>query len=436
MKVSIVGVGYVGLTSGICFAEIGHQVTCIDIDSQRIQNLKNGVMPIYEPGLFDLLQRNSKAGRLSFSSTYESLKDAEFVFLAVGTPCLEAGGTNLEYLENAISQISEELSSGVVIVIKSTVPPGTADKIRERLKKLVNKEFFLVSNPEFLREGSAVSDFMRPDRVVVGYRDQQALELMEELYSPLLRQGNPLHGVSNLSAELSKYAANAFLATKISFINEMAKLCELIGADIEEVRTVLKSDPRIGKHFLYPGPGFGGSCFPKDIDSLIFLTEKLEFDLQIVSATKRVNQEQKIFLLQKIKRHFNSLEGKIFALWGVAFKPETDDIREAPAIALVDALVAGKAKVQFYDPVAADNFTKLASKRWGGDVVCFDDKINCLTNTHALIIMTEWREFKNPNWSQLKESLVEPVIFDARNIYHPQKVKKSGFTYYGIGRCP
>ena len=434
MKVSMVGVGYVGLASGTCFAEIGHQVTCIDIDRQKIENLKNGLLPIYEPGLSELLERNIKGGRLKFTSSYESIKEAQFVFLAVGTPSQKAGETNLEYLENALLHIVEELSSETVIVIKSTVPPGTADQMREKLKKIMDKEFYLVSNPEFLREGSAVNDFMRPDRVVIGHKGRKAFDLMEELYAPLLRQGNPLYSVSNLSAELSKYAANAFLATKISFINEMARLCESIGADIEEIRAVLKSDPRIGKHFLYPGPGFGGSCFPKDIDSLIFMAENLGIDLQIISATKRVNQTQKIFLLEKIKDHFDSLEDKIFALWGVAFKPETDDIREAPAIALVDALVAHKAKVHFYDPVAADNFTHLARKRWNKNVFCHNDKISCLSHAHALIIMTEWREFKNPNWDRLKESLVMPVIFDARNIYHPKKVKDAGFTYYGIGR--
>ena len=291
-----------------------------------------------------------------------------------------------------------------------------------------------MSNPEFLKEGAAVNDFMRPDRVVIGHKDEKAFALMEELYSPLIRQGNPVHSVSNLSAELSKYAANAFLATKISFINEIARLCESVGADIEEVRTVLKSDSRIGGHFLYPGPGFGGSCFPKDIDSLVFMAENLGVDLQIVQATKRVNETQKVFILQKIKHHFDNLEGKTFAIWGVAFKPETDDIREAPAIALVDALIALKAKVHFYDPVAADNFSNLSRDRWDGDVLRHNDKISCLTEAHALIIMTEWREFKNPNWDKLKELLIEPVIFDARNIYQPEKVKNAGFNYYGVGR--
>ena len=430
----MVGVGYVGLTSGTCLAEIGHHVTCIDIDRQKIEDLNNAHMPIYEPGLLELLERNTKAERLKFASSYESVGDAQFVFLAVGTPSHEAGGANLEYLENALSRIAGKIAPGTVIIIKSTVPPGTAGKIREKLKKLTDKEFFLVSNPEFLREGSAINDFMRPDRVVIGHKEQKAFDLMEELYSPLLRQGNPLHSVSNVSAELSKYAANAFLATKISFINEMARLCESIGADIEEVRTVLKSDPRIGKHFLYPGPGFGGSCFPKDIDSLVFIAENLGVDLQIVSATKRVNQAQKILLLQKIKRHFDSLEDKVFAIWGVAFKPETDDVRESPAIALVDALIAHKAKIHFYDPVAANNFAKFGQGRWSNNVFRHDDKISCLSQAHALIIMTEWREFKNPNWDKLKELLVAPVIFDARNIYHPQKVKKAGFTYYSVGR--
>ena len=444
MKVSMVGSGYVGLVSATCFAEFGHQVTCIDIDSQKIQCLKNGQSPIFEPGLSDLLQRNIAAGRLHFSTDYSSVAEADFTFLAVGTPTAEDGqSTNLEYLHKAMDSVIREASSGAIVVVKSTVPVGTMDDIQAQLKAKTPKKIFLLNNPEFLREGQAVNDFMNPDRIIIGHgrlseEDEEGMDLamskIEELYLPLMHDGRPIYRMSYPSAELSKYASNAFLATKISFINEMSRLCDLTGADIEEVRRGMASDVRIGSHFLEPGPGYGGSCFPKDIRALRQMTD---LALDIVTATERVNECQKTLMFEKIKRAYSGdLAGRCFAFWGVAFKPDTNDIRESPAISMVEALVKAGATVRFYDPAAMDNFVREGQgrKNWEERVFPCGDKMDCLAKADGLVLMTKWREFKNPDWPKVKRALRAPLVFDTHNIYSPRQLTEAGFQHHCFGR--
>lgn len=356
MKVSVIGTGYVGLVSGTCFAEIGHQVTCIDIDPKKIAMLKAGECPIYEPGLTDLLERNIESERLQFSTSYESVCDARAVFLAVGTPSSDDGQADLKYLKAATISVAKEISDGAIIVIKSTVPVGTHKMVKDLVAQNTTKRFSVVNNPEFLKEGTAVEDFMRPDRVVIGHVEKEAADAMAELYAPLVRQGNPIFMMSNVSAEMTKYAANCFLATKISFINEIAKLCDLTGADVNEVRKGIASDQRIGKHFLYPGPGYGGSCFPKDVKALIHTAKEHGMELKIVQATEDVNDAQKLRVFEKIKSHEVNLENKTFAFWGAAFKANTDDVRESSSIYMAKELVKAGAKVKIFDPVATKNF--------------------------------------------------------------------------------
>jgi UDPglucose 6-dehydrogenase len=433
LKVVMIGTGYVGLVSGTCFAEIGHHVTCIDIDPKKIEILEKGESPIYEPGLTDLLKRNIKSKRLKFSTGYEDVKTADAIFLAVQTPSSDNGSADLRYLKNAAAQVAKELRDGAVVVIKSTVPVGTGQQIREVIATQTSKQFYLVNNPEFLKEGSAVEDFMRPDRVVIGHDSEKAMEMMEELYAPLVRQGNPIYSMSNLSAEMTKYAANCFLATKISFINEIAKLCDLSGADIEEVRKGISSDQRIGKHFLYPGPGYGGSCFPKDVKALMYTAEQLGMNLKIVDACEEVNEAQKTRMFEKMRDHFKGdLAGKTFAFWGVAFKANTDDVREASAIAMSEALLKAGAKVKFYDPVASANFLKVVNNAEG--ITSHDDMYAVLDGCDGVVTMTEWREFKNPDFSELKKRLRSKVIFDARNLFDTDKALEAGFAYYAIGK--
>ncbi|MCO4792473.1 MAG: UDP-glucose/GDP-mannose dehydrogenase family protein [Bacteriovoracaceae bacterium] len=433
MKVSVIGTGYVGLVSGTCFSEIGHDVTCIDIDENKIQTLKEGKSPIYEPGLTDLLSRNIKSGRLLFSTDYSSVGEAKAIFLAVGTPSSDDGQANLEYLFSAAESVAKELSDDAIVVIKSTVPVGTGNKIKEHISKFTNKKFHVVNNPEFLKEGSAVEDFMRPDRVVIGYQEEVAAKVMEELYTPLVRQGNPIFMMSNLSAEMTKYAANCFLATKISFINEIAKLCDLVGADINEVRKGISSDERIGKHFFYPGPGYGGSCFPKDVKALMHTAKEYGMDLSIVGATEDVNDIQKMYLYDKMKSHFKDLSGRTFAFWGVAFKANTDDVRESSAIYMAKALVKAGAKVNFFDPVAGENFLKMVEDE-KDSITMYENKYDSLNECDALITMTEWREFSFPDFPEIKSRLKSPVIFDGRNLYKTEKVLEHGFDYFAIGK--
>ena len=438
MRVSVIGTGYVGLVSGTCFAEIGHNVTCIDIDAEKIKTLQDGKSPIYEPGLTDLLGRNIKNGRLTFSTSYDSCVESKAIFLAVGTPSSDDGQADLKYLRAAAESVAANLpGSGGVVVIKSTVPVGTCNEIRDLIASKTDKEFFLVNNPEFLKEGSAVEDFMRPDRVIIGSDNAEASRAMDELYAPLIVQGNPIYHMSNLSAEMSKYAANCFLATKISFINEIAKLCDLTGADVNQVRKGISSDRRIGKHFLYPGPGYGGSCFPKDVKALVYTAKEHGMNLQIVQATEDVNDAQKTRMYDKMKDFFSGdLKGRTFAFWGVAFKANTDDVREASAIYMAKALVEAGAEVRFYDPVASENFEKLLTQFpvCEGKVHRVDNMYDCLNECDGMVTMTEWREFRIPDFSIIKKKLKVPVIFDARNLYETEKVLDEGFDYQAIGK--
>lgn len=437
MKVAVIGTGYVGLVSGTCFAEIGHEVTCIDIDPKKIEMLKNGKSPIYEPGLTELIERNIKAERLHFSLNYDSVKDAKSVFLAVGTPSADDGRADLKYLKAAAIEVAKNIADGAIIVIKSTVPVGTNSELRKLISEHTKKNFHLVNNPEFLKEGSAVEDFMRPDRVIIGHQDELAFHVMEELYAPLVRQGNPIYGMSNLSAEMSKYAANCFLATKISFINEIARLCDATNADIEEVRKGISSDKRIGGHFLYPGPGYGGSCFPKDVKALIATAEDYGMELKIVNATELVNDEQKVYVFHKIKKYFKGdLKNRIITFWGVAFKANTDDVREASAITMALELIKEGATVHFFDPVASENFLKVMKDypEFEGKIKSFDNKYDCLIGSDALVTMTEWREFRVPDFNEVKSRLKTKVIFDGRNLYETEKIKSEGFDYFAVGK--
>ncbi|MGZ3787674.1 MAG: UDP-glucose dehydrogenase family protein [Bacteriovorax sp.] len=437
MKVSVIGTGYVGLVSGTCFAEIGHDVTCIDIDPKKIDMLKAGKSPIYEPGLNELLERNIKANRLHFAQSYESVKDAKSIFLAVGTPSADDGRADLKYLRAAAIEVAKNLSDDAIIVIKSTVPVGTNNEIRKLISENTKKKFHLVNNPEFLKEGSAVEDFMRPDRVIIGHQDEEAMKAMEELYAPLVRQGNPIYSMSNLSAEMSKYAANCFLATKISFINEIARLCDATGADIEEVRKGISSDKRIGGHFLYPGPGYGGSCFPKDVKALIATAEDHGMELKIVNATEEVNDEQKSYVFHKIEKYYGKdLKGKVFTFWGVAFKANTDDVRETAAIAMARKLIGAGASIQIFDPVATENYLHVMSeyKECEGKIKSFDNKYDALNGSDGLVTVTEWREFNSPDFLEIKSRLKRPVIFDGRNLYDTKKIQALGFDYFAIGK--
>ncbi|WP_372651288.1 UDP-glucose/GDP-mannose dehydrogenase family protein [Halobacteriovorax sp.] len=436
MRVSVIGTGYVGLVSGTCFAEIGHDVTCIDIDPKKIAMLEDGKSPIYEPGLEELLHRNIKSKRLTFSTNYDSVKEAKSIFLAVGTPSADDGSANLEYLKAAAVSVAKEMTEGAIIVIKSTVPVGTCEMIKELVANTTDKAFHIVNNPEFLKEGTAVDDFMKPDRVVIGHADQFAADAMSELYAPLVRQGNPIYMMSNLSAEMTKYAANCFLATKISFINEIAKLCDLRGADINEVRDGIGSDKRIGSQFLYPGPGYGGSCFPKDVKALMHTAKESGMTLKVVEATEEVNEEQKKRMFEKIMSYYGDVKGKTFTFWGVAFKANTDDIRETSAITMAKELVKAGAKVNYYDPEAANNFEELMESmdETQGSTFKFENKYDALNNSDGLVTMTEWREFTSPDFEEIKSRLNKSVIFDSRNLYKTGKVLDLGFDYFAIGK--
>ncbi len=435
MKISVIGTGYVGLVSGTCFAEINHQVTCIDIDENKIKMLWDGKSPIYEPGLNDLLDRNIKSKRLTFSTGLESIRDSKAIFLAVGTPSDDDGSADLTYLFKAAKDVAKEISEDAIIVIKSTVPVGTCEKVKDIVAQNTNKKFHIVNNPEFLKEGSAIDDFMRPDRVVIGHSDQIAAQAMAELYEPLVKQGNPIYMMSNLSAEMTKYAANCFLATKISFINDIARLCDTVGADINEVRQGISSDQRIGKHFLYPGPGYGGSCFPKDVKALIYTAKEYGHKLRIIDATEDVNDDQKLYMFEKITKHYGrNLEGKTFAMWGAAFKANTDDVRESPALIMARSLIEAGAKVKFFDPVASETFLYAIGEKYHQSLTSCDNKYDCLNESDALITITEWREFSFPDYDELKKRLKTPTIFDARNLFKTAQVKELGFNYFAIGK--
>jgi UDPglucose 6-dehydrogenase len=432
MKIAVVGTGYVGLVTGTCFAETGNQVTCIDIDKNKIDKLNNGQLTIYEPGLDTLFERNIKHGRLAFTTNLvEGIADAKIIFLALPTPPGEDGSADLKYILKVADDLGPLLKDYTVIVDKSTVPVGTAEKVSDRISANAKVAFDVVSNPEFLREGVAVEDFMKPDRVVIGTSSDKAREIMEQLYAPLVRQGNPVIFMDERSAELTKYAANSFLATKITFMNEIANICELLGADVDMVRIGIGTDSRIGKRFLFAGIGYGGSCFPKDVQALVKSSQEVNYEFKILNAVEEINQKQKVKLLDRLKTYFHGdLKGKTIAVWGLAFKPYTDDIREAPALINIKELLKMGAKVQAYDPEAMENVRKLM----GEQITLCTDEYDSLKNADALLIMTEWPEFRTPSWEKIDTILKNKVIFDGRNLYEAYLMKKLGFKYFSIGR--
>ena len=434
MKIAIVGTGYVGLVTGTCFAETGNHVTCVDIDREKVDKLSSGTITIYEPGLEKLFIRNLNEKRLRFTTSLaDGIREAQIVFLALPTPPGEDGSADLRYVLDVARQIGALLNDYKIIVDKSTVPVGTALLVREQIAAGSRAEFDVVSNPEFLREGVAVEDFMKPDRVVIGTQSEKARKIMGELYEPFVRQGNPILFMDESSAELTKYAANSFLATKISFMNEIAQMCERLGADVDMVRRGMGSDDRIGKRFLFPGIGYGGSCFPKDVQALAHSARKADYRFRILEAVMEVNEEQKRFLVPKIQARFGKdLNGKIFALWGLAFKPNTDDIREAPALALIDALLEAGASVRAYDPEAMANVRKLYQNR----IQYAPDEYSCLDGADALIIATEWNEFRTPDFAKMENLLKNKVIFDGRNVFSQDKLKQLGYEYASVGRNP
>jgi UDPglucose 6-dehydrogenase len=441
MKIAVVGTGYVGLVSGTCFAETGNDVTCIDIDKIKIEKLSSGTITIYEPGLEKLFERNLKEGRLHFTTSLsEGIKDAKIIFLALPTPPGEDGSADLKYVLGVADDLGKILSKGgfAVVVDKSTVPVGTADKVTAAILKSSNGnledgvDFEVVSNPEFLREGVAVEDFMKPDRVVIGCETEKAKDLLGLLYGPYVRQGNPVLYMDKKSAELTKYAANSFLATKITFMNEIARICELLGADVDMVRKGIGSDDRIGKRFLFPGIGYGGSCFPKDVQALAKSAEEVNYDFRILEAVMNVNEEMKVYLIPKIKAYYNSdIKGRHFALWGLAFKPNTDDIREAPALYLIKELLNAGATVTAYDPEAMPNVKEIV-----GDTIQFaHSQYDAIEGADALIVATEWSEFRTPDFDKLTVGLKDKVIFDGRNLFDLQFIKQQGYYYFSIGRA-
>ena len=432
MNIAVVGTGYVGLVTGTCFAETGNHVTCVDIDKEKVQRMKDGQVPIYEPHLDVLFERNIRQGRLKFTTDLKSAVDgAQIIFLALPTPPDEDGSADLKYVLGVADELGKIIADYKVIVDKSTVPVGTAEKVRAAVAKHAKVPFDIVSNPEFLREGFAVDDFLKPDRVVVGTSSARAQKVMEDLYKPFVRQGNPIIFMDEHSAELTKYAANAFLALKITFMNEVANFCEKVGADVDKVRMGIGSDSRIGKRFLFPGIGYGGSCFPKDVQALAKSGQKAGYEFQIINSVIKVNERQKTVLTDKIKAHYGeNLSGKHFALWGLAFKPDTDDIREAPALYMIDALVAAGATVTAFDPEAMENVKKAI-----GDKVNYaEDEYDALKEADALIIATEWALFRTPDFKRLEKVLKEKTIFDGRNLYEMDEMRDLGYHYVSIGR--
>jgi UDPglucose 6-dehydrogenase len=432
MNIAVVGTGYVGLVTGTCFAETGNHVICVDIDANKVQMMKDGKVPIYEPHLDVLFERNIRQGRLHFTTDLASaIKDAQIIFLALPTPPGEDGSADLQYVLGVADELGKIITDYKVIVDKSTVPVGTAEKVHAALAKNADESLFdVVSNPEFLREGFAVDDFLKPDRVVVGTSSARAQKAMEDLYKPFVRQGNPIIFMDERSAELTKYAANAFLATKITFMNEIANFCEKVGADVDKVRIGIGTDSRIGKRFLFPGIGYGGSCFPKDVQALAKSGNDAGYEFQIIKAVMEVNEDQKTSIIPKIKSHFGDLGGKHFALWGLAFKPDTDDIREAPALYVIEELLKAGATVTAFDPEAMANVKKQV-----GDTITFaNDEYEALKNADALIIATEWALFRTPDFKRVGELLKEKTIFDGRNLYDLDEMEKLGFTYVSVGR--
>ncbi|CAM3342619.1 UDP-glucose dehydrogenase family protein [Aequorivita lipolytica] len=434
MKISVIGTGYVGLVTGTCLAETGNEVVCVDIDKAKVEKMRNGVVPIYEPHLDVLFERNIKANRLRFTTSLEEgLEHGEIIFLALPTPEDEDGSADLSYVLNVSEEIGIKIKNYKVIVDKSTVPVGTSEKVHSVIAKNASCDFDVVSNPEFLREGFAVDDFLKPERIIIGSSSEKATELMKRLYSPFVRSGNPIIVMDEKSAELTKYAANAFLATKITFMNEIANYCEKVGADVDMVRAGIGTDSRIGKRFLFPGIGYGGSCFPKDVKALQKAGKNVNYDFKILNSVIEINSAQKTVLLPKIDNYFkNDLKGKTIAIWGLAFKPETDDIREAPSIDIMEALLQKGTKLQVFDPEAMPNI----KKRFGDKLNYSQSMYAALEGADALVICTEWSIFRTPDYGKLKELLKNPVVFDGRNLYNVNDMETEGFTYVSVGRKP
>lgn len=436
MKISVIGTGYVGLVTGACFSEVGVNVTCVDVDQKKIDNLKKGILPIYEPGLEEIVLRNVQKNRLHFTTSLkDSIEDAEVAFIAVGTPPDEDGSADLKYVLAVATSIGEHMQKPLVVVTKSTVPVTTSEKVRKAIQAALDKrgakiEYYVSSNPEFLKEGAAIEDFMKPDRIVVGVDSPASEEIMKKLYKPFLLNGHPIIFMDIPSAEMTKYAANSMLATKISFMNDVANLCEIMGADVNMVRKGIGSDGRIGPKFIYPGVGYGGSCFPKDVKALIKTAKEHNYNMRILNAVEEVNDLQKEVLFNKVRTHFNNdLKGKTFALWGLSFKPKTDDMREAPSLVIIEKLLKAGASVVAYDPVA-----KHEAERILGDTISYStDMYNTLNGADALLIVTEWPEFRVPDFNELTTRLKNKVIFDGRNIFDHTDIKKQGFNYYCIG---
>jgi len=431
-KIAVIGSGYVGLVTGTCFAETGNEVICVDIDKDKVAKMQNGVVPIYEPHLDVIFERNIRQERLTFSTDLKSAVDAsEIIFLALPTPPGEDGSADLSYILGVADELGKIMTDYKVIVDKSTVPVGTAEKVHAAIAKHATVVYDVVSNPEFLREGFAVDDFLKPDRVVIGTQSERAMAEMKDLYKPFVRQGNPILFMDEKSAELTKYAANSFLATKITFMNEIANFCELVGADVDAVRIGIGSDTRIGKRFLFPGIGYGGSCFPKDVQALVKSGIEADYKFEIIDAVLRVNNVQKLRLVEKLKNHYGDLSGKSFALWGLAFKPDTDDIREAPALYIIDALLAAGANITAFDPEAMDNVKAI----YGDKIEFASNEYDALANKDALLIATEWGVFRNPNFDKIKAALVAPKIFDGRNLFDLDEMQNKGIYYESIGRA-
>ncbi len=431
-NIAVIGTGYVGLVTGTCFAETGNNVVCIDIDENKVERMKNGEVPIYEPQLDVLFERNQKQGRLKFSTDMDTaVKNAEIIFLALPTPPGEDGSADLSYILGVADHLGKTIKDYKVIIDKSTVPVGTAQLVKETIAKNTQVSFDVVSNPEFLREGFAVSDFLKPDRVVIGTESAKARKILEELYKPFVRQGNPIYFMDEKSAELTKYAANSFLATKITFMNEIANFCEIVGADVDMVRKGIGSDARIGNRFLFPGIGYGGSCFPKDVQALIKSGNDHGYDFKIINSVIEVNERQKLILMDKIKAYYgNDLSGKTIALWGLAFKPDTDDIREAPALYIIEALLKEGCKIQAFDPEAMENVERI----YGKQITFSSNQNEALEGADFLIIATEWQVFRNPDFTKIKTLLTDKAIFDGRNLYDLKDMKKLGIRYESIGR--
>jgi UDPglucose 6-dehydrogenase len=431
LKIAVVGTGYVGLVAGACFAESGNDVICVDNVDAKVRMLQRGKIPIYEPGLEELVRRNRHEGRLTFSTALpRAVREASIIFIAVGTPQDEDGSADLKHVLGVARDIARAMNGYKVIVDKSTVPVGTSEKVREVVRRETTHPFSVVSNPEFLKQGAAIEDFMKPDRVVIGAEDARATELMLELYAPFTRTGAPIMVMDCASAELTKYAANAMLATRISFMNEVANLCEAVGADVDHVRKAIGSDKRIGPSFLFPGVGYGGSCFPKDVQAMMRFASDHDYNFRILQAVQDVNAQQKTRLYTKMRAHFGRLKGRRIAVWGLAFKPKTDDMREAPAVPLIEALLSAGARVQTYDPEAM----KVAKGLFGGRITYAATNYDALQGADGLAIVTEWNEFRRPDFDRMRTLMRSPVIFDGRNLFTPEQMKQHGFTYYSIGR--